>query len=291
MQIRKNIIFIFTALVIFVLMSNTYKIFSTGAPIASTGAPQEATCGKIGCHADNIINTGNGIIHIQFSNNQFIYEPGKTYTITVSLSQENIERFGFECISLFDSDSSNAGDFILTEANRTQILEGANQFATRKYITYKSAGTSPFSNGLGQWTFNWKAPSTSKGPITFYVASIAANNDGTDNGDLVYTKSLTITPQTLTGINEIGNENAITVFPNPIKEVFTISYPLKKSGTITISLFDLEGKEQIILFKEEQKIGVQKLVINNLDKSLKGIYFLAIKTNEEVVYKKIFIEQ
>ncbi len=272
-------------------MSNTYKIFSTGAPIASTSAPQEATCGKVGCHADNIINTGNGVITVQFNNNQLIYEPGKTYTITVSLSQENIERFGFECVSLFDVDSSNAGDFILTDANRTQILEGANQFATRKYITYKSAGTNPFSNGLGQWTFSWKAPLESKSSVTFYIASIAANNDGTDNGDLVYTKSLTIIPKTETSIKNISDDNVIDISPNPIKDVFTISYQLKKSGITTISLFDIEGKEKAILFQAEQKTEMQKLVINNLDKSLKGIYFLAIKTNEEVMYKKIFIEQ
>ena len=75
---------------------------------------------------------------------------------------------------------------------RTQIISGYGTTASRKYITYTFAGTDTVSPGIGKWTFDWTAPETNEGSVTFYIASIAANNDGTDDGDYCYTKKFTL---------------------------------------------------------------------------------------------------
>lgn len=45
-----------------------------------------------------------------------------------------------------------------------------------------------------RWAFHWKAPAQSAGRITFYVAANAANNNGSESGDLIYTTSASTQP-------------------------------------------------------------------------------------------------
>jgi hypothetical protein len=42
------------------------------------------------------------------------------------------------------------------------------------------------------WTFNWVAPSTDVGPVTFYAAGNQANNNGNETGDQIYTTSASV---------------------------------------------------------------------------------------------------
>lgn len=183
-------IILFTGIVI--ISSNKLLIKSNGAPVASTGAPRDVTCAKSGCHVGSVINEGNGKLSLSFNNGLNSYEAGKTYPITVEISQKDIQRFGFQLVAICDADTSNAGTIEITDSLRTQILKGVKKNADRKYITYKYAGTEPFAKEKGSWTFNWTAPKNYKGNITFYYGAIAANNDGTDSGDWVYHQSTTI---------------------------------------------------------------------------------------------------
>ncbi len=182
----------FIALVI-ITLSNTNRIASAGAPIGSTGAPDEATCGKAGCHTgNNNVNTGTGKLNLQMDHFSGTYLPGKVYTITTTIEQPHISRFGFAFTAL-NSTKQKAGVLQTTDDNRTQLMKGTNAFEGREYLTYKPLGTNPYKTNKGQWTFLWKAPEQNEGPITFFVAAVAANNDGTDKGDEVYTDSLVLT--------------------------------------------------------------------------------------------------
>ncbi len=168
-------------------------ISSSGAPIGSTGAHGELTCGKSGCHVGlngtANINTGIGELKINSAQNISNYIPGETYEITVSLKEEGVKRFGFS-LTVLDSSNQKAGEIIITDSSRTQLYKGAREFSNREYATYRMAGTNPYDAGIGLWTFKWKAPEQHIGKITFYTAGISANNDGTDKGDRVYTQTL-----------------------------------------------------------------------------------------------------
>ena len=176
-----------------ITLSNTYRITSAGAPIGSTGAPDEATCGKVGCHTgkDNI-NTGTGNLRLQMDGFSGTYIPGKVYKITTTIEQPHINRFGFAFTALNDT-KQKAGMLQTIDDSRTQLMSGSNAFEGREYLTYKPLGTNPYKTNKGQWTFLWKAPEQNEGTITFYVAAVTANNDGTDKGDEVYTDSLVLT--------------------------------------------------------------------------------------------------
>jgi hypothetical protein len=64
----------------------------------------------------------------------------------------------------------------------------------RMYILHTAAGTNPTGAGTNSWSFKWTAPPTSTGKVTFYAAGNAANNDGAQTGDLIYTTSASINP-------------------------------------------------------------------------------------------------
>ena len=225
---------------------------TTGAPPSSAGAPGETTCAKSGCHTGQNVNSGTGITSFTFSDNIETYSPGETYPITVSITQDGINRFGFECVAIVNNDSTNAGTFIITNAVRTQVLPGSKEFEGREYVTYTYNGTNPYTDGVGKWSFDWQAPATDVGPVTFYIATVAANNDGTDDGDLVYTKMYEV-KSTATGINEnITEPTGFKCYPNPAKDKVQVNTSVE-----CIAVYNVLGK--IILRSDENVFNVDAL--------------------------------
>ena len=175
------------------IMAMTPEKSSSGAPAGHTGAPGEPTCATIGCHDDNSMNTGKASLSIDLGS-ATNYVPGHTYPIKVRITEPSVERFGFQLVALTNTDTANAGSFLLSDVIRTQTVKSMYQFQNREYVTYTYNGTDAVSTGLGEWTVNWKAPASSIGNITFFASAVSGNDDETDQGDHVYTQSLTIQP-------------------------------------------------------------------------------------------------
>ncbi len=164
---------------------------SSGAPASHTGAPGEQTCATTGCHDDNSVNSGSAKLNIDMGTT-IAYVPNQTYTIKVKITDNSIERFGFQLVALVNTDTANSGTFQITDSYRTQMTHNKYQFNDRQYVTYTFDGTDAVSTGIGEWEVNWVAPSSNVGPITFYAAAVSANDDGMDKGDYVYTVAKTI---------------------------------------------------------------------------------------------------
>jgi len=183
----KRTIYLILIAIPFFIMAKLPERSSSGAPAGHTGAPGEGSCGTIGCHDDNSTNSGTAILTIDMGTAAH-YTPGQTYSIKVHISDADIERFGFQ-LTVLSNDSSNAGTFRLTDPLRTQTLKSQYKFQDREYVTYTYDGTDAMSSGMSEWTVNWKAPLADKGAITFYASAVSANDDESDQGDHVYTKS------------------------------------------------------------------------------------------------------
>ncbi|MBK7708289.1 MAG: hypothetical protein IPJ30_21680 [Acidobacteria bacterium] len=153
-----------------------------GAPTGRTGAPGETTC--TGCHSQN---AGAG----QFSViAPATYVPGQTYQIQVQHSTTNFSRanWGFEVIPL--AGTTMAGTVAATNGNtRVRVA------STKSYVTQTLAGTYPGTFGGASWTFNWTAPATNVGNITFYGAGLQGDNDGGEGGDVTITTTAVVQPQ------------------------------------------------------------------------------------------------
>src|SRR4029079_17212748 len=90
-----------------------------------------------------------------------------------------------------------AGD-LQTLDGLTQVLNNAGPGGARQYIEHTAAGTFVGQQNSASWTFNWTAPPTDIGPVTFYAAGNQANNDGNTSGDYIYKTFVVSAPASTT---------------------------------------------------------------------------------------------
>ncbi len=247
---------------------------SGGAPTASTGAPSEKNCATSGCHSEFAPNSGVAKLAVSLENSGIKeYEPGKTYPITVSMTNPDIIRFGFQVVALRNSDNTNVGTIKLLDNERTQILPGYGTIADRRYITYTYEGTNAVSSGYGEWSFEWTAPETNEGPITFYIGSIAANDDGTDAGDYAYSKRITL--------------DAPSVSWNITPTVSGGAFYLQSLGAPVQNFKVYNSSGQSVYERSSIEPGV-----TNLHLELPGgVYFISAVQNGKIEVRKIVISK
>src|SRR4030095_10620039 len=200
-QFEKARLIIFPALLSGVLgffLSNSDTVrpvgaFSAGPPAGYTAAPGEEPEACAECHVPESAGTG----HINISAPQ-TYVPGQTYPITVTHTNTDQTRirWGFE-LTVLDTSDEKAGDLHSLDSF-TQILNNQGPGSARQYIEHTAAGTFIGQHNGASWTFNWTAPATDVGPITFYSAGNQANNDGNTSGDFIYKTFVTSVPASTT---------------------------------------------------------------------------------------------
>jgi len=185
------LILFLAALVIELMVANhsvrTVLAFAEGPNPGHSGAPGDLTCAVAGCHGGEP-NTGPGQFEIVAPTS---YEPGKTYEITVrhTTSDTSRRRWGFQLTAL-DGTANRAGNLQST-SGITQVLTGGLG-GNRQYMEHNFLGTFQGQASGASWTFNWVAPSTDVGLVTFYAAGNQANNNGTETGDQIYATSVSV---------------------------------------------------------------------------------------------------
>jgi hypothetical protein len=149
------------------------------------------------CHDTHLVDTGPGSVRI--SGIPAVYQPGQAYTFTVTTSQTNRVRFGFQLTAL-DQLNKRAGTFASVDGN-TQVLNQTG-VGGRQYIEHTEQGTLAAVAGGRTWQVRWTAPATDVGAVRLYVAGNAANNDGKNEDDYIYTtSSLVDSPTTLVALS------------------------------------------------------------------------------------------
>lgn len=264
---------------------------SAGPPSCSAGEPPNNT-NCTNCHNDGIVNTGSANVSFDLGGADVDYVPGKTYTITVSVSKLGMRRAGFQCIALQDNnDKISPGSVVLTDASRTQVLNknishsGGCLDEERVWIEHTYAGNSSNDSGISRWSYQWKAPSEGVGAITFYLAALEANNDLSETGDQVYTIKKTIEGLPI-GIKEVSNANSFVVYPIPAKNELNII--TGKQVPNELILYTVTGK--LIKIWHEEELHIQQSITKISTTEIpSGIYMLSIKTNSGVVVKKVLI--
>ena len=171
--------------------SNMPALRKTGAPLTGEGSCAD-------CHGTKVNNTGNGSLTITTPTT---YTPGQVYTITVTEQDPGQARWGFELTALKDSDHSMGGAIA-----STTTLTGTGTSGGITYIaqTTGTGGDGTFNgtaNGPVSWSFQWTAPASGSGAVTFYAAGAAANTSGTpDNGDFTYVVTKAVTEEVPTAV-------------------------------------------------------------------------------------------
>jgi len=243
----------------------------------NNGSPGENTCNTTGCHTGNPVNSTNGSVTIESPDLiNWQYVPGETYTISVTVAQANRNLFGigFEALT---STNNNAG--ILTPGVGTQLKNAVVQGVSRVNVVHVlNGGASPNSH---TFTFNWQAPATDIGNVTFYTAGNAANNNGTASGDFIYTTNQVITPATTVGVSDLSKiDVSLNVYPNPAADDLNFTYTLTEPAVVRAEIFSISGESVRVLFQEKQQAGetFQLVRINDLSH---GTYLLRLTIGDE----------
>jgi hypothetical protein len=208
---KKSLSIIATAIIVIAISMSTLSVTHSnpsGAPAGVTGSPGDGnqTCARSGCHTGNAVQVQAGMISSDIPAEGYI--PGQTYSITITLNQAGVSRWGFEA-SPQNLSGAKIGSLVLTNTGQTRLISSG------KYVTHTTAGNSG-STGSKSWTFDWVAPVAGTGGFSFYATAMATNNNGNESGDKVFRDELAIIESTSTSVqpHELGKNN-LTIFPNP----------------------------------------------------------------------------
>jgi hypothetical protein len=169
----------------------------TGPDNERTGAPLEGTCFDSQCHDDELVDSGLGELVLIVPPS---YVPDEVYALEVRLSQEGQMRWGFELTAL-DGAGSSVGNLASTDAaTQVSVSNGINELLDREYVKHTPLGTAAGQPDAHGWSFEWTAPPSDVGPVTFYAAGNAADGNGhqfrlpgqDDAGDFIYTAQETV---------------------------------------------------------------------------------------------------
>jgi hypothetical protein len=230
---------VFLKLLIIACGIGSLLAFSSGPPLAHTGAFGEPTCQA--CHIGNGLNVAGGTFAIH--NVPLNYNPGQTYVIQVTLTKSGQQRWGFELAARANANGQQAGTLATADSN-TQVT-AVNGI---QYIEQTSAGTF-LGSAQGTWTFHWTAPAVPVGRILFAAAGNAANGNFANSGDFIYTTSVVTDP---------APANPVTlVFPQvAIGGGYTTVFNLLNTGGAAvagdIALAQGDGSPMIVTFGSVQ---------------------------------------
>jgi hypothetical protein len=270
---------ILCAVVIAAMVLSTPNIAFTDDVVpqaGKTGAPSEGTCANTGCHTSS--SGGSGNVAMTFSGGN-AYSPGVTYNITVTVTDATAGRFGFELTAL-DASNNKAGNLVITNT-ATQSMPTSGGVTGRQYIAHKNA------NASNTWTFDWVAPSTDVGNVTFYYSGNGANNNGSRTGDHIYLGSTAISVNTAVALT--GNPQANFFVQTPITNNLQMTYTLAAASAVLAELYDLSGKKVMELERTKAEAG-NHVVTKALPSSVTaGLYFARFNANGTVQTAKVLV--
>lgn len=163
------------------LLSLTVYTYSSNPPAANAGDPGNGNCTS--CHGGSAITSGtawNSIALTGLPTNGYI--PGTVYTLTLNGSSAATSKNGFQLTSL-NSSNAMAGTIAAGTGTSLQTSSG------RSYLSQDGSNSS-------SWTFDWTAPISGTGTVTFYAAFNGSNANSSTSGDLIYLKTFSISQAT-----------------------------------------------------------------------------------------------
>lgn len=250
-----------------------------GAGTGKTGAPGEQNC--TGCHsgtAQDGSNENNLTILDDGSTPVTTYIPGAQYTVNLAMNSNPVKK-GFQATAL-SSTNVMAGGFT-AQAGNTSI-----NGTTRKYANHTSASNTNTSAPIWSWT--WTAPATNVGDVTFYVASNKTNNNGNDNGDVIYLSQHTLSAQSSSSLQEQNTSKISIRFNSELNQVMADFSSLNVSK-MSFNLTDLSGKSVFTSTLGFSQIGVNQQSIKLPSGLNSGVYMATFFIGNTPLSAKMYI--
>jgi hypothetical protein len=231
----------------------------------NSGSPGDgADCSA--CHSGNL-STDNSWISTNIPIGGYV--AGQTYTIAItSTGGGSTSRKGFSA-TCENSANDYVGTFVITDATNTVFFQ--------EHVSHTATG-----NGLTSWSFDWTAPATGSGEVTFYSSTVF---DGYGGGIVNSSESFV---EATTGIPSLVFENELSVYPNPAIDQLNMKISSMKNELVQISIYSITG--QHILNKSVLVSGNSINQIFDVSEFESGMYIIQLKGTQGV-YSKRFIVQ
>jgi len=222
-----------------ILVFFTSSQMSDNGKAGKTNAPGETTCVN-SCHSSYTLNSGSGTISIQSPNTpSYVYTPGTTYNMSVTVAQTGFDLFGVDIEALTGS-NIDAGTLNITDAASTVIKNATVSGVARRNVVHKLDGGTGTNSKI--FNFSWTAPAAGTGDVTIYFSGLAADGDGGKSGDYTYSSSQVFTefvcaspaqPGSITGnaTNCSGTSEVYSITPVAGATSYTWTLPLGWTGS------------------------------------------------------------
>jgi len=238
-----------------------FLAFTTGPPAGYSGSPLDGN-NCTNCHEPGPAHQVSGWITSSIPVSG--YTPGESYMVTVTAIDISAEKMGFQISS--ETPVAKVGTFMITDPTRTKLTNIVT-------VTHTAAGTSVA--GLpNSWSMDWKAPVAGSGPLSFYVAVNVTNNNGGNDGDIIYVSSLTVDESTF-GIAENLDDAIGILYPNPAQDFITLDLP----NNATLRVYDNNGRNVM----DHMHTGGETIDISDLNE---GMYLIQIQYNDQFATRK-----
>lgn len=243
--------------------------YSSGPPPGRSGAPGELNCSNGSCHNSFAANSGNASPLISSTVPPSGYEPGETYSVTVSIAEQGITRFGFQALPF--NPEGESGTVTITNSDRTKTLTNAG----RTYVEHTSSGIDATDSTA--WSFDWQAPGPGNGPVTVYASLMASNANGNRQGDYVYTSTLELQPTATASLADLPIVAGGFVGPNPVSSQLRLELDLLGATPLTWRVYSLQG-QQVLQGQANARPGRFQSQWST-DHWVPGIYVFELTTN------------
>jgi len=237
---------------------------SAGAPVANTGAPGDNNCTQ--CHSGSVLAGANqNILKVMDGATEvFSYVPGTTYKVSLALATGNVKE-GFGATVLENGGNTAAGSFPGTGLVGAQTSSSGGRF----YATQTAASN---SEGNVAWEWDWTAPATDEGAVTFYVASNKANGAGTI-GDEIYLSQHSFNSTLSLDESPVNNIQFKTGF-NAKNNELMLSYISLIKEKVYVNIVDLSGKSVFTKHLGDSNIGENKQIVELNENFKSGTYIV-----------------
>lgn len=153
--------------------------------------------------------------------------------------------------------------------------------------TLVCSGSSVTLTGSGAASYTWSGGVTD-GAAFAPSATQQYTVTGSDANGCTGSDTITITVQSCTGINSIGLAQSASIYPNPSKGVVNISMNLSGQSYLDIKIVNMSG--EVVYHELVGSVNGAITKTLNLSDLSKGIYFVRVGTDKEIVMKKVVLQ-
>ncbi len=230
-----------------------------------------------------LLTIGPDTSHLVVSHPCYHYTPNQVYYLRLKATHAR-PVYGFQ-LTADDTAGigSDIGNFTILDTTNTSLV---NIGVYGIYVGHHNATQN------NEWTFEWTAPATNIGPITFYWAGNDA--DGIDsslvNGDTIYLAQKTILATPGTSISGSSNElSDMSIFPAVCSNNFELQFNLLSGNHVKGQMLGIDGQVVHQVLDETLSPGNYHRDVD-ISYLVSGIYLLKVQAGTAYLVKK-FIRQ